>query len=473
MPMYNQSPVSGAVAGIRSATVPTMGVLGDSFAQNQFQDVFFGGLAGYVRSIQPQFSFVAQACYLSGGAFHPDPYSFEGYSGKRTDEILTLALGPTATTNWAQTTIAAGIQNRKPTFTLVTPPTNDLNQTTRVDLASGAGLARAIAGQRALWAYVRACGSSPIAMSLLPGNGTWQFEPTAGATQTATITELRALKPAWNAALKAAATADGVPWFDGYAVTANPDGSWLAGMIQGSYTGGPFNGNLVGEDPFGIHPGLNAMQPLGAALSALTKTLIAAAPSVPRLYPGGNPIQSAAYVADARGGWVNFDTGLFPDLSNISFDINQASAASAALLTPTIDIAGGGTVQISKPTGAVASVSRAYAGPAKTVVAGQSYLFRVDVRVQQGDPFTTMSVQICDGTSGSGSLNQPLTKYGFTGGQSRTAIDTGVLTVMLPFVVPAGVNSLKAYLTIEGSASGTAGGTDRLSAANLGMRRLS
>jgi GDSL-like Lipase/Acylhydrolase family len=362
-----------------------------------------------------------------------------------------------------------GIQANTPNITVVIAGTNDMNQATYAEHASGVAMQRCVAGLRALWAYVRACGSTPIAVSLFPGNGTWAYTPNT----TATVTEQRAYKPLWNAAIKAAAITDNVSYFDAYAVCGNSDGSWKTGFIEGGYAGGPFFGNLVGEDPFGMHPGLNSMRPLGMALAPILAVMAGASPKVPRLYPSATAIYNAPYVADARGGYANFVNGILAStLSNISFDYNPQGDGVVAISTPTMDISGGGTIKISKPSSATSGgFARCMVGTPLTVSAGQTYVFFADIRAVQADSNTTYAVYIADGTAG-GTTNQPIAQWSFTGSQSRAAVDTGILRVMVSYTVPTGCTSIKAYAQI-GQGAGTVGNTDALYVANFGQLRLS
>ena len=176
--LQGQALVQGAWnVGLNAITspprIPTVGAIGDSIILNMTtsQSGSFGGYVGVQRRPDQRYAWIHWACAYSGICM-PDIYAFEGFSGKKTDEILAACTTASATeTVGASDTIAIGTQARTPDIVVDMSGTNDLGLATLSDLTTGAALSRCIAGRVAIWNFIKQCGGRPIALSLLPRQG--------------------------------------------------------------------------------------------------------------------------------------------------------------------------------------------------------------------------------------------------------------------------------------------------------------
>lgn len=443
--------------------IPTVGVVGDSIARNQYTGSVRGGLVGTVRRPTPFGAWGAWGCGFSGVAW-PELYAMEGYSGQRAEEIFASLQAANATETWgAASTIPVGTRARLPSIVVDVSGTNDLFQSTPTTASDGTALARAIAGRRAIWAYLRACGVVPIAMSMLPMQGT-----VAGAGGQNGNT-LAPLVPAWNTAMQAAAAADGVAWVDGYTPCAVASGGgWRPGF---TYRTTGSNPNV--DDPTGLHPSTLASIAIGQALAAVLRAVVASAPGLPRLYLGGSSIYSAAFAAnDPRTFFANFDNGMFSGTTGWSSRFDQNADSTFGLVTPTQDRNGGGTLRFRKPTNSGSRYAD-WQGPALTVAAGQEYVLAVDYRAALADHLSLGQIGVIDDTSGSASRYQLMAEWAAGGDiPPGTTLDTGVSRVLLYYRVPAGVTQVRPFVIVNRSAGGTAGAFDEVYISNLLQIRL-
>lgn len=474
---YKKDPVTGGIANLTasgrdavvdlqlgkktsSQSIVTLAVVGDSTARNQYSPINHGGLVGDSRMPTVFGGFVELAAYMTGGLAYPDLYAYEGYSGQKTDQILASFLTASATENYGVAeTIAIGIQARKPTITFDTSGTNDMIYAPIADMTSGDALARCIAGRRQIWAFLRACGSTPVAVSLFPAQGSYQ---TSGSCMTQE--QLIPYKVIWNAALKAAALQDGVAWLDAYTPCADGAGHWKPGYIR-------HNGV---DDTYGIHPSLLASMAIAPYAAAIVCAAVTQSPRIPRLYAGGSPVYSAAFVAsDKRQYFGSFAGALFPDASSWSIRSNPQANMVLALSAPSQD-ANGGTLKCSKPATNAAGYGDSI-GTNKTVIAGQEYLWFADIRFYQCDGYAALAVNISDQTPASGSFCQPICSCGIESLSipALSSFDSGVLRVAGYYRVPVGVTTVAPMIVINRDAGGASTGEDAVYISNFGQLRLS
>jgi hypothetical protein len=445
---------------LNSAGLVSVAVLGDSIARNHYSPRTSAALAGTIRAVTTFGAWGAFAAYLSSGRAFFDVYACEGYSGQQTHEIFNSLLSSTATETYGVAeTIGIGVANRKPSIVFEIAGTNDMIFAVAADITSGAALRRAIAGRRALWAYIRSWGGRPIAVSLFPRQGT--FSAAAGAM---TQNQLKPFTAEWNAAFKAAADADGVDWLDAYTPCAVADGGWRAGFI--------FNNGS--DDPQGIHPSYLASLEVGRAGGAMLQRIIGGAPLIPRLELGGNPIYSASFVAGSRRqAFANFGDGTLVSTAGWASRFDPQADSSFGVNAPTQDLSGGQTLRFVKPAN-TGSRYADWSGPTLTVAAGQEYVLFADMRSRQVDSFASGEISVVDRTSGSGSPFQPIAALSI---QSRrapdgVATDSGLLRVLLTYRVPTGINSVSPLIAINRSAGGGAVGQDEVYISNIGQLRL-
>ena len=464
MPMNNPSAVLGAGNQriLSASSVVSVGVIGDSIARNNYSATNSGGLVGTIRKSTGFGCWVTYACALSGGRAYPDVYAYEGYSGNTGDQILAAALDASVTELWGPaSTIAIGIRARTPKLVFDMSGTNNLYLSTLANVQNGTALARAVAERRAIWAYLRACGALPIALSLLPMQGS-----TAGSGGL-TGAVCAPYVPAWNTAMQAAAVIDGVPWVDGYTPCAIVSGGgWKTGYVY-------HNG---ADDVIGLHPSALASLAIGAAAGAVLNAAISGAPALPTIYDGSSPIYAAAFAAGGnRQYFSNFSNPLFTSTTGWASRYDPEGDSSLALYTPTQDTTGGGTLRFVKPSNAGTRYAD-WRGPPLAVTAGQEYLAFFSVRFKQCDSLAAVQVHIADDTSASGSRYQPMAVTDISNREAPagTAVDSGVLRMALYYKVPTGVNAVCPMVVVNrGTAGGTAGQQDEIYLSNLGQLRLS
>jgi hypothetical protein len=468
----NQSPVSeGPTPTAIAARAVVVSAAGDSIVRNMYSPSAAGGPAGTYRRWTGFGAWLMWASFYSGGKFWADTYALEGYSGNRTFQVYNLLQSDTATEGWgAQATaaansattqtIAVGLRARTCQIVVDMSGTNDMLYAPSAQIVDGSALQRAIAGRRAIWAYMRTIGKSPAALSLLPREGSLN-----GGAGTMTQDQLKPYVPTWNAAMKAAAEADGVPWIDAYAVCAAAGGGWKTGYVY-------HNG---ADDPTYLHPSLLASMEIGKAAVPVLSSMIASAPAIPRILLGASEIYNNAFVAgDPRTFYDNFDSGLFPSTEGWGLNFDPQGDSTLTVFTPTQDVSGGGTLRLRKPSSASTGYA-SYLGPSKTVAAGQERLFIFDVRFVSFDSFSSFAVKIVDRTSGSTSINQPIASLDISGREAPalTAWDTGVGRFVLYYKIPTGITTIAPMLEINRAAGGAAGGFDELYVSNMPQIRLS
>lgn len=456
----NPAAVSGAGnQRLTSSGLVSVGVLGDSIARYNYSPYDRAGLLGTVRASTAFGAWAQWACFFSGAGW-PDIYSMEGYSSQTAEQVLAQAQAANATELWGPaSTIAIGVRARTPKVVFDMTGTNNLFQATSATVADGTALAVAVAGRRAIWAYLRACGALPIALSLLPMQGSSVGAGGLTAAQCAPYV------PVWNTALQAAADADGVPWVDGYSVcAASSGGGWKSGYI--------FHAGV--DDNVGIHPSLLASLEIGRAAAPILEAAIASAPSLPRIYPGNSAIYSAAFVSgDPRQQFANFSNALFSSTTGWVVRYDQDSDSSLGLVTPTQDVSGGGTLRLRKPSATTARYVD-WRGPTLTVAAGQEYLFFADVRMVTSDSWGGPAIGVADDTSGSASRYQYAAQFSIATKEAPlgTSVDTGVGRILLYYKVPTSVNAVCPFASVTRSAGGVAGGNDDIYISNMGQLRL-
>lgn len=461
--LNNPAPVSGSgKQTLISAGMVSVGGIGDSIVRNNYSGLNSGGLAGWIRKSTGFGCWITYACALSGGRAYPDVYAYEGYSGNTGDQILAAALDASATETWgAASTIPIGIRARTPKVVFDMSGTNNLYLSTLANVTNGTSLQRAIAERRAIWAYLRACGALPIAMSLLPMQGS--TAGTGGMTGAACAPYV----PAWNTAMKAAADADSVPWVDGYTpCAASSGGGWKAGYVY-------HNG---ADDAIGLHPSALASLAIGAAAAQVLISAIAAAPALPRIYDGSSPIYSAAFVSGGnRQYFSNFSNPLFSSTTGWASRYDPDGDSSFGLYTPTQDVAGGGTLRFVKPSAATTRYAD-WRGPTLAVTAGQEYIVFADVRLKQCDALAATGFQIADDTSASASRYQPLAVTDISSREAPvgSVIDSGVMRMALYYKVPTSITAVCPMVVINrGVTGGSSGLQDEVYISNLGQLRLS
>lgn len=443
---------------LNTSRMVAVAAIGDSIVRNQYTPANAGGLVGTRRTVTAFGAWAQWACFFSGQAYL-DLYAMEGYSGYRADEILAAAQSATATELWgAASTIGIGIRQRTPQIVFDMSGTNDAYQATSTTIGDGTALAKAIAGRRAIWSYLRACGSLPIALSLLPMQGT-----TAGSGGL-TGAQLAPYIPAWNVAMQAAAVADGVPWVDGYTpCAAASGGGWKPGYTY----------HNAADDVTGLHPSLLASIEIGRAAALVLNQAIASAPSLPRIYPGNSPIYSATFASgDPRTFFANFSNPLFSSTTGWASRYDPQSDSSFGLYTPSQDV-NGGTLRMRKPSNAGSRYAD-WSGPSLSVNAGEEYLFFCDYRVSSFDGWAAIALGVCDNTSGSASRYQHLAVMNISAKDVPvgTSIDTGVCRVVLYYKVPASVTTVAPLVVVSRESGGVAGGVDDVYISNMLQVRL-
>ena len=454
--------VQGAgIQQLTSSAMVSVGLLGDSIGRNNYSALALGGLVGTIRKSTGFGCWATYACMLSKGAAYPDVYAFEGYSGYTADQILAAALDASATETWgAASTIPIGIRARTPKIVFDMSGTNNLFLSTSAAVSNGVALQRAVAERRAIWAYLRACGAVPIALSLLPMQGS----TSGGAGMTGAT--CAPYVPVWNAAMRAAADADHVRWVDCYTPCAETSGGgWKTGYVY-------HNG---ADDVIGLHPSALASLAIGAVAAAAIVATIDAAPSLPRIYDGSSPIYSAAFAAsDNRQHFANFSNPLFTATTGWASRYDPDADSSLALFTPTQDVSGGGTLRLVKPS-APGTRYVDWRGPTLAVTSGQEYILFADVRLKQCDALASTSFQIADDTSASGSRYQPLAVLDISAKDAPpgSIVDTGVLRVALYYKVPASITAVCPMVIVNRVAGGAAGLQDEIYISNLGQLRIS
>lgn len=429
----------GVSAAVRSTARVAVASVGDSISRNNYTNLASGGNIGQVRGWTGFGAWVAMAAGLTGGACWADVYACEGYSGKRTDEILALLQPAGTTETWGPaSTIPVGIASRTPQIVVDMSGTNDL--TYYENAADAYGIAKTVAGRLAIWNYIRSVGAQPVALSLLP-----RTAPAAFANRV----------PAYNAAIKAAAAAANVPFVDVYTGCANADGTWKPGFI---YHQGV-------NDITGLHPSwLATSTVIAPALAATLKSIIYQGRSIPRIAPGNGPLYSTAFV-NANGDYFkNWGDGALPNTTGWVSRYDPQGDSSFGLITPTIDAAGGGTIQFIKPVQS-GSTYADWRSPAVTVAAGQRFLAFADVKFKSADGLGGLSFLVTDSTY------QPMASFAVATGESPVGFDGPVGRIALDYIVPTGVTGVYITAVINRSSGGTSG-SDAIQIANVGQIRL-
>lgn len=446
-----------SLATVVAQKTPVASAIGDSIVRNMYTPFAWGGPAGTGRQWTGFGAWILWASFYSGGKFITDEYSIEGYSGNRTFQIYAAAQGATATEAWgsdAAATIGIGLRARTCDIVVDMSGTNDMLYALSAEITDGTALQRAIAGRQAIWAYIRSIGRKPAALSLLPREGSL-----IGGAGAMTQDQLKPLVPAWNAAMKAAAEADGVAWIDGYTPCAAAGGGWKPGYVYHSGS----------NDPTMLHPSLLASIEIGKAAAPVLSSMILSAPSAPRMLLGSSEIYTAAFVAnDPRVYYDNFANPLFAGLSGWSTNFDPQADGTRLLAATTQDVSGGGTMIVRKPARTTSAYHGSISGD-KTVAGGQSYLLAFDARLVLCDGFTSVAVKVIDRTTGSSSLNQPIASFLVSAQEvpPLTPLDTGVGRLALPYKIPANVNKVALLLELNRSAGGAASGNDELYVSNM------
>lgn len=452
--------VYAGASRVRAKRIPRVAVFGNSLARNQYTPQAAGGLVGATRQVTLFGAWAAWAAALTDGACAFDVYASEGYSGFTTDQVLAAAQAANATETFgASETIPIGIAARAPEIVFVTPPTNDLFTTTLADIQSGAALQRAIAGSRATWAYIRACGGVPIQVSMMPMQGSVAGSGGVTGAQCAPYVD------AWNSALSVVAKADDVPWVDAYTPCAASGGGWKTGYI---YKNGA-------DDATGLHPSLLASIEIGKACAPVIKAVIETSPKVPRGYLGANPIYAAEFVAGSNRQFFNNPSDpLFQSVTSFSDRFDPQSDSTSAVHTPTIDTAGGKTVNVKKPTATGTAYADRQYPTTMTVAAGQEYLIAVDLQILSADSLTDINFSVIDDTTGSASRYQPMVFWNMSSKNAPPAVplDSGVHRAVLHLRVPTGVTTVRPFVVFNRQAGGSAGGFDEIRVANIIALRI-
>lgn len=227
------------------ANIERFGALGDSITRSMMAE--WGSSVtrwGFTTK-----AWAAYAAFLSNRTFWVDPAACEGYSGQRTDQILSSMLAASATTSFGPTgkkvTIPYGVRATGVKRCFEMSGTND------VTFYTGGDPSTAVTNRRAIWAALRAAGVEPVALSLLPRGDAYNADV-----------------PDWNDAFEAAALADGVQWID----------IWTPCQTAGSWKTGYNWSNGAVDASSGLHPGadgclLGIAPAVAAAItSAKTKT---------------------------------------------------------------------------------------------------------------------------------------------------------------------------------------------------------
>lgn len=429
---------AGSLSQIDTTSRVSVGAIGDSISRNNYTNTASGGSIGAVRTWTAFGAWLALAAYLTDGLCIPDVYAVEGYSGQRTDEILTSALSNTATEAWGvASTIPVGVRARPQQIVVDMSGTND--QTYYESLSDANGISKTVAGRRAIWNYIRATGARPVALSLLPRNS-----PALYGNRTA----------AYNAAIADAAAQDGVPFADAYRLCANADGTWRTGF---TYKAGS-------DDAIGLHPSWLATQQIAIALAPALRSLIGSAPIVPRVVPGNSALYSVAFKTGPGDYFKQFVDGAFPSLSGTTSRYDPQADSTFALVTPSIDPSGGGTVEFRKPTNSGGGYADWTMTPV-AVVAGQEYWFFADVEVDKADAFAAFSIGISDNSY------QPMAAWALSKDHPSGASQKR-FRLSLYYKVPTGVTVARPIITVNISAGGVAGSLNRIRMANVAHVRV-
>ena len=414
--------------------------IGDSIVRNNYTPESSGGNVGYKRRWTGFGAWLPMAAWKTAGAVVPDIYAMEGYSGQRSDQILTSLQSASATESWGPSgTTFVGIAARPMNIVVDCSGTNDL--TYYEALSDAAGATKTAAGRLALWNKIRESGAIPVALSLMP-----RSSPALYADKVAS----------YNSAIKAVADANGVPWVDVYTPCDNGSGAWKTGY---TYHNGA-------NDSLGLHPSFLASQQIAAALAPVLSSLVSSRRKLPRILVGKHAEYAAVqFVAGGKGDYYKqFFDGAFPDLTGIVNRANPQANATEALVT-TIDVSGGGTEELRKPS-ATTSAYADWQSVALTVVGGQKYITFFDVEAELYDTRTAFSLDIIeDGTFRS------LINFTLSNAESTTAPNTGLMRVSFAYEIPPSVTSIRIFITVNMAAGGTAGGTHKIRIANCGNIR--
>lgn len=415
-----------------------VGAIGDSIVRNNYSPSNSGGDIGLTRIWTGFGAWVFLSAALTNGNCYADIYSLEGYSGFRTDQILSSALGPLSTEAWGVSSdIGVGLQSRKPDIVFDMSGTNDL--TFYENLSDPNGIDKTVAGRRGIWSYIRQNGGVPIAMSLLPRDDGYGL-----------------ISAAYNDAIKAAAETDGVVFVNAYDDCANPDGTWRTGYIY-------HNGS---DDPTGLHPSWLGTQVIARLAAEALENICLGSASIPRIVSGSPSIYTIPYRVGPGNYYEQFIDGSLGTLSGVLSRYDPDGDSSFQTASQSIDLSQDGqTVEFIKPS----SNDSRYADwttDSNVVVGGQEYLVFADVQFSSFDSFSTLIFGVTDNTY------QPLQRFAVSSGDALNGYESDVMRIVLTVPIPPNVTRLRPHIVINRSSGGLPGGNDTIKVANLGCLRI-
>jgi lysophospholipase L1-like esterase len=415
-----------------------VGGVGDSIIQNHYGSVDSAGLAGVHRSIQLGGAWLHWACGLLDGMCIPDVYALEGNSGLKTWEIIAALKAPNATIPYGVSeTIAVGLAARRPDIAIDMSGTNDV--TYYNGLSDAQGPAKSAAFRQQIWAYIRSLGIQPMAMSMLPRDDA-----------------LTAQSAIYNAAYKAAADADGVPWIDVYTPCAQASGLWKAGYTY----------RVGANDALGLHPWLQGTTKGVAPAVANALRELCSPAKIPRLVAGGYLDNEANFATDNRFYYGQPVDGRFPT-TQFAVRIDGDANCAVSIAANTIDSAGGNTLETTKATGAAASYSDTLSSTGYAVTPGREYITILDVQFEYtGSVYSNMTVQVVN------QENRALTEAYIENRNFTAPTKMSVYRLTLRYKAPIGTTSIKLMTAVNRLAGGVAGGQDIIRIANVSHLRV-
>lgn len=414
------------------------GAVGDSITRNSYSPSSQGGNVGETL-IWTGRSWGFWACALSQRKCWANVFAFEGYSGQTAGQIRSSMLDADATCSIGapgnQLSVPYGVRATKPDYTFVMAGTNDLY--------FGVDLATCIANLRGIWADIRAAGSEPIAISLLPRDD----DPLKAAQV-----------PTWNAAIGDAASDDAVLFIDVY--TNCNDGS------GGFKPGWTYINNAI--DPLGLHPGNEACWSMAVDIAAALSGVLPNYPRTPYVSSEtAATLETSAVSSSEIALKTTLGGGTFQTLTGWTARYDPSASTTASVSPDGLALAGNALVVEQSAGDGGSKYADRYGPDAYAVTPGARYALCARVAFEADGAGCDLMFGIQDAANIGSCLFAFLNQSGCASSASGASIPA--IDVYHEFTVPPGVAAVRLWITQQVE-EGSAGNTFKL--ADVGLIEL-